>query len=85
MSKLILSPEDASALADVKPGDECSVELSLKITKNDETGLQAQVTSVEYEEAEPEAEGEGEGDMVEHGDKKGHGNPALMIIMGKKK
>jgi len=68
MSKLTLTPEDAALLAEKEVGEECTAEVTLKVIKNDETGFEATVISVEpvegyeenygnnYQEEEEEAE-----------------------------
>lgn len=93
MSKLTLTPEEAAAFAEKQVGEECVAEVTLKVTKNDESGFEATVVSAEpaegYEEEGGEEEGgeeEGEGEEKEMPKgKMPHGKPALMLVIGTKK
>lgn len=86
MSKLTLTPEEAAAFAEKQVGEECVAEVTLKVTKNDESGFEATVVSAEpaegYEEEGYEEEGE-EKEMPKG--KMPHGKPALMLVIGTKK
>lgn len=86
MSKLTLTPEEAAAFAEKQVGEECVAEVTLKVTKNDESGFEATVVSAEpaegYEEEGDEEEGE-EKEMPKG--KMPHGKPALMLVIGTKK
>ena len=91
MSKLTLTPEEAAAFAEKQVGEECVAEVTLKVTKNDESGFEATVVSAEpaegYEEEGDEEEGyeeEGEEKEMPKG-KMPHGKPALMLVIGTKK
>lgn len=91
MSKLTLTPEEAAAFAEKQVGEECVAEVTLKVTKNDESGFEATVVSAEpaegYEEEGYEEEGyeeEGEEKEMPKG-KMPHGKPALMLVIGAKK
>lgn len=88
MSKLTLTPEEAAAFAEKQIGEECVAEVTLKVTKNDESGFEATVVSAEpaedYEEEGGEEEGEGEEKEMPKG-KMPHGKPALMLVIGTKK
>lgn len=86
MSKLTLTPEEAAAFAEKQVGEECVAEVTLKVTKNDESGFEATVVSAEpaegYEEEDDKEEGE-EKEMPKG--KMPHGKPALMLVIGTKK
>ena len=86
MSKLTLTPEEAAAFAEKQVGEECVAEVTLKVTKNDESGFEAAVVSAEPAEGyEEEGDGE-EGDEKEMPKgKMPHGKPALMLVIGTKK
>lgn len=83
MSKLTLTPEEAAAFAEKQVGEECVAEVTLKVTKNDESGFEATVVSAEPAE-DYEEEGEGEEKEMPKG-KMPHGKPALMLVIGTKK
>lgn len=84
MSKLTLTPEEAAAFAEKQVGEECVAEVTLKVTKNDESGFEATVVSAEPAEDYEEEEGEGEEKEMPKG-KMPHGKPALMLVIGTKK
>lgn len=86
MSKLTLTPEEAAAFAEKQVGEECVAEVTLKVTKNDESGFEATVVSAEPAEGyEEEGDGEeGEEKEMPKG-KMPHGKPALMLVIGTKK
>lgn len=84
MSKLTLTPEEAAAFAEKQVGEECVAEVTLKVTKNDESGFEATVVSAEPAEGYEEEEGEGEEKEMPKG-KMPHGKPALMLVIGTKK
>lgn len=98
MSKLTLTPEDAALLAEKEVGEECTAEVTLKVIKNDETGFEATVISVEpvegyeenygdnYQEEEEEEEEAEEAEKPEMSKSKiPRGKPALMLVIGSKK
>jgi len=89
MSKLTLTPEEASEFAEKQVGEECVAEVTLKVTKNDESGFEATVVSAEPAEGYEEEEGEGyeeeEGEEKMPKGKMPHGKPALMLVIGTKK
>ena len=86
MSKLTLTPEEAAAFAEKQVGEECVAEVTLKVTKNDESGFEATVVSAEPAEGYEEEGDKEEGDEKEMPKgKMPHGKPALMLVIGTKK
>jgi len=98
MSTLTLTPEEAKPMSGKQVGDSCHALLELKVTKNDETGFEADIVSVEQDHGyEEEDDAMAEEEMTDESysedaaatpkamTKKVGGNPALMIILGDKK
>lgn len=86
---LSLPPEMAADLSECEVGSEEQLNLTVKVTKNDATGFEAEVSAVDYEAVEDTAdELNNEGDVPspdKSSVKKGPaGNPALMIVLGGK-
>lgn len=85
MNTLTLDPTDeavAGAVADCKVGDEKTLLVTGKVTAVGDM-VTLDVTGAEYAEHEAEEEVE-EMPMPEKGMKKGKGNPALVLLIGKK-
>lgn len=89
---LTLSPETASeTLPDCQPGEVKTITLTIKVTANDESGLAADVSDVNYSEGlGTEDSGSGNDDDESSGEMSAEAKPkmrrpaAVIAVLGKK-